>query len=76
MRAADLAVRNSNIVHMIDQQDGSGMDEVLRPLGLITPQYSVQCAIDAEPGGIERGTRPGGVRHRADMQEVLANVLR
>lgn len=52
------------------------MDEVLRPLGLITPQYSVQCAIDAEPGGIERGTRPGCVRHRADMQEVLANVLR
>jgi len=31
------------------------MDEVLRPLGSITPQYSVQCAIDAEPGGMNAG---------------------
>jgi DNA-binding MarR family transcriptional regulator len=26
------------------------MDEVLRPLGLTTPQYAVLCAIEADPG--------------------------
>lgn len=52
------------------------LDQVLRPLGLTTPQYAVLCALEAEPGLSNARLARAAFVTAQTMQAVLANLER
>ncbi len=52
------------------------MDEVLRPLGLTTPQYAVLCAVEAQPGMSNARLARAAFVSAQTMQGVLTNLER
>jgi hypothetical protein len=51
-------------------------DEALRPLALTTPQYSVLCAVEAEPGLSNARLARAAFVTAQTMQAILANLER
>lgn len=52
------------------------MDRALQPVGLTTPQYSVMCALEAEPGMSNARLARAAFVTAQTMQAVLANLER
>ena len=52
------------------------MDRALQPAGLTTPQYSVMCALEAEPGMSNARLARAAFVTAQTMQAVLANLER
>lgn len=52
------------------------MDQALQPVGLTTPQYSVMCALEAEPGMSNARLARAAFVTAQTMQGVLANLER
>lgn len=52
------------------------MDQALQPIGLTMPQYSVMCALEAEPGMSNARLARAAFVTAQTMQGVLANLER
>ncbi len=52
------------------------MDDVLRPLGLTTPQYAVLCALELEPGISNAALARAAFVTAQTMQGIVANLER